>query len=325
MSRFINNPPLGIFFIVVGMVCISIQDVLIKMLSATYPLHQIILIRSVVGVTVCLGILQFEGGFRKLRTDHFKLHLLRGFLLFLANMFFFCALAAMPLAEATTLFFVAPLFITVLSATFLGEKVGVRRTLALAVGFSGIVLTAWPHITYNTYQISGLTIALPLVAALAYAAMNVLTRSLGVTESASVLAIYVQGLLMFISLCFWVLVGDGDYSQNFDSKSAQFLLRAWVYPAYGDIKFFIGCGVTSAFIGYSISQAYRVSSPVILAPFEYIALPLAIMWGWLIWGDFPTKWTWFGILLIVGAGIYVFAREKKLGRSFSPKRLLPRW
>jgi len=83
-------------------------------------------VRSAIGIIFSIAILQFEGGFRMLRTDKPGLHILRGLFIVVANMSFFAALAVMPLADATALFFVAPLLITVLSIPFLGEKVGPR-------------------------------------------------------------------------------------------------------------------------------------------------------------------------------------------------------
>ena len=101
-----NNPARGIAFILAGMFCISLNDMLIKQLSGDYPLHQMVFVRSAIGITFSMIFVQLEGGFAILKTNRPGLHLLRGILIVIANMAFFTALAVMPLADATALFFI---------------------------------------------------------------------------------------------------------------------------------------------------------------------------------------------------------------------------
>ena len=103
-----TRPLAGIAFIIAGMVAISINDMLIKAMSDGYPLHQIVFIRSAIGILFSLAVMQFEGGFHLLKTRRPGLHALRGLLVVMSNMCYFVALAVMPLADATALFFVAP-------------------------------------------------------------------------------------------------------------------------------------------------------------------------------------------------------------------------
>ena len=110
--------------ILIGMVTISANDALIKQLSGGYPLHQMVFVRSAIGIWFSLVLVWFEGGFSILRTRHWGFHLFRGLALVVANISFFTALAVMPLGEATALFFVAPLMITLLSVPLLGERGG---------------------------------------------------------------------------------------------------------------------------------------------------------------------------------------------------------
>ena len=344
----LNNSALGIGFILAGMMVISVQDVMIKQLSGDYPLHQIIFARATIGLTFSLGFLWWEGGVRVLKTDTPFLHLVRALLVVVANMSYFAALAVLPLAEATALFFVAPLFITLLSVPLLGEKVGPRRIVAILVGFCGVVIMTIPAFLQSGGAASGemdsagpwsggfwlaqaesgmsiVTALLPVCAALCYALMQILTRRLGLKAKASAMAIYIQVTFVIVSSLFFLVAGDGRHAEGSDNASVNFLLRAWQWPAEGDTILFAGCGVASAIIGYSLAQAYRVANAATVAPFEYIALPLAILWGWLIWGDLPNAWTMAGIVLIIGAGFYVFLREKMRGKTISRKRPLRRW
>ena len=320
-----NNPTVGIMFILLGMICISINDMLIKQLSGDYPLHQMVFVRSAIGIAFSLIMVQVEGGFAILRTDRPGLHLLRGLLVVIANMAFFTALAVIPLADATALFFAAPLFITALSIPLLGEKVGVRRIAAVVLGFGGVLIMLRPGLGGTGGAPDRLVLLLPVVGALAYALMQILTRRLGIASKASAMAVYIQGTFILVSLGFWLVAGDGRFAAGVDDPSVEFLLRAWRWPADEDRLLFLLLGANSAVIGYALSQAYRSADAATVAPFEYVALPLAIMWGWLIWGDLPGLEVVLGSAFIVGAGLYVFLRERARRQPLSSRRPMRRW
>lgn len=320
----LQNPTVGIAFILVGMAAISVNDMLIKFLSGGYPLHQMVFTRSVIGIVFSLMLVQFEGGWRILKTDQPGLHLLRGLLIVVANLAFFVALAVMPLAEATAVFFVAPLMITLLSIPMLGEKIGPMRIGAVVVGFVGVVIMTRPWETGGARQISLWIYALPVIAAFTYALNNVLTRMLGVKSKASAMAVYIQAAFIVVSILFWSVAGDGRFAQGTDSESLYFLLRAWIRPQGSDVWLFAGLGLNAAIIGYSLGQAYRMADAATVAPFEYVGLPLAIFWGWIIWGDLPGPAATAGIALILGAGLFVFVRERQKNRRVISARQVHR-
>ena len=309
-----DKPTWGIFFVVLGMTAITVNDMLIKLLSGDYPLHQMIFLRSVIGIVFSLALVQLEGGFNVLRTDKPLLHLLRGLLLVVSNLSFFTALAVLPLADTTALFFVAPLFITLLSIPLLGERVGIRRISAVLVGFAGVLVMQQPWSSEGLGTGERLVLLLPVLAAFTYALCQIMARRLGATAKASALAVYIQGTFILISLGFWIIAGDGRYAEGTDNASLQFLLRPWRRPDVDDGLLFLALGVLSGVIGYSISQAYRLAQPATVAPFEYVAMPLAVLWGWLIWDYLPSAQILVGIILIMGAGLYVFLRERQRGR-----------
>ncbi|MEM5520393.1 DMT family transporter [Sulfitobacter sp. AS59] len=305
----------AIAFIFAGVFAISINDMLIKQLSGGYPLHEIVFARAFIGILFGLALVQLEGGWRILKTSQWHWHLLRGLLVVIANMTFFLALAALPLADATALFFVAPLFITLLSIPILGEKVGIMRLGAVAVGFLGVIIMQRPWADAESLQASRLVLLLPVVAALTYALNQLMTRKLGVHSKASALAIYIQGTFLVVSIGFFLFAGDGRFATDGSAPSMQFLLRAWVWPAQGDIWVFLGLGLNAAVIGYCLSQAYRIADAATVAPFEYIGLPLAVFWGLVIFGDLPVWEVWVGIALILGSGLFVFLRERQKARA----------
>src|SRR6056297_1243445 len=309
-----QNPTTGIAFILLGVLAISVNDMLIKFLSGGYPLHQMVFTRSAIGIVFSLIMVQFEGGWQVLKTGQPGLHALRGLMIVVANMSFFAALAVLPLAEATAVFFVGPLMITLLSIPVLGEKVGPLRIGAVVVGLLGVVVMTRPWDTGGAREVPVYVYLLPVFAALTYALNQVLTRKLGVASKASAMAVYIQASFILISAAFWVVAGEGRFAEGLRNESLIFLLRAWVWPEGRDIWLFIGLGFNSAIIGYCLSQAYRMADAAVVAPFEYIGLPLAIFWGWVVWGDLPGPVVMAGIALILGAGLFVFLREAQQKR-----------
>ena len=307
-----HNPRLGILFICVGMTAITVNDAILKQFSDRYPLHEIVFVRAAIAMLFILAMLRFEGGLRALRTRRLGAHVARGLCMVVANMAFFAALAAIPLADATALFFVAPLFITVLSIPFLGERVGIRRFCAVAVGFAGVLIVLRPGSGGPGDGFDRLTMLLPVVAALAYAAMQILTRRLRASAPASAMAFHIQATLIAVSLGFFVVAGDGRFAAGLESKSALFLLRAWTWPTFEHWLWFVLLGGLSAFIAYAVTQAYRLSDAATLAPFEYVALPMAILLGWLVFDHLPDVWVLLGCSLIAGSGVYVYRRRKVL-------------
>ncbi|MGI9356816.1 MAG: DMT family transporter [Rhizobiaceae bacterium] len=297
---------LAIFCAIAASLAFTINDITIKFLSGDYALHQIVLIRASVAILITLAVfVPLDGGFTALKTRRPLMHLARGVCVVFANMAFFMSLAAMKIGEATAILFIAPLVITALAVVFLGERVGPRRWIAIAVGLAGVLVIVRPGT--GAFQPAAL---LPLVAAIAYATLHILTRKLGLAEKAAAMAFYIQ--LTFIVICgvIGLTLGDGRYGNSGD-PSVDFLMRAWVWPPLGDMAIIVVAGIASAAGGYLISQAYRSAEASVIAPFEYVALPLSIFWGLTIFGEWPDGIAWLGIALIVASGLYAYSREKK--------------
>jgi drug/metabolite transporter (DMT)-like permease len=224
----------------------------------------------------------------------------------------------MPLADTVAIFFIAPVIITIFSVIFLGEYVGPHRWGAVGVGLVGVLVMVRPG--GDSFQIAAL---LPLTAAVAYALLHILTRKIGITERAGTMTFYVQSTLIFVSLAMGLFVGDGKYSGQGD-PSLDFLLRGWTWPATEDYLIFLLIGVASTFAGYFISQAYRLCEAGLAAPFEYIAMPLAIFWGVIIFSEWPDEIAWIGITLIISGGLYTFWRDALQERTPFPKNQIQR-
>ncbi len=300
----------GMLFATIAWASFSLNDVGIKLLSEQYPLHEIILVRSIVGILFTLLIFApMEGGWHILKTRHPGKQLLRGVLILVANMLFFLALPSMRLSDVTTLFFIAPLLITAFSVWFLGEVVGIRRWCAICIGLGGVVVMMRPGTSAFT-----LVALLPVIAACAYATMQILTKKIGLSDKASTMTFYIQLVFVIFALMFGLVAGDGRFAPN-NNPTLAFLLRAWSWPDFLGWSIMLGLGVTTGVGGYLISQAYRTTPASVIAPFEFIALPMSIFWSVAIWNDWPDTFSWIGICLIIGSGMYVFWREVWLQKA----------
>ena len=306
----INSKLLGISCIILAHVSFTTQDMAIKFISGDYALHQVMMTRSIVAILFTLLIfVPIDGGFKYLRTQRLGLHLLRGFGIVIANLCFFTALITMPLAEVVAIFFIAPLFITALSEFLIGEKVGLRSWIAVLVGLLGVMIMLRPGSGF-----SNPASILPLVAALAYALVQITTRKMGVTEKASTMAFYIQLNFVAVSGLMGLIFGDGHLADP-SQPTLNYLFRPWTVPSWGDGMIIIGIGLINGLATYFISQAYRISKAGIIAPFEYVAFPLSIFWSITIFGDWPDILSWLGMVLIAGAGLYVVYNESVQGRK----------
>jgi drug/metabolite transporter (DMT)-like permease len=297
-------PLAGVFFALGGGVILSVNDLAIKALSGDYPLHQVILIRAFIGIALVLAVIGIGGtGFRQLLTRRPKEHLFRVSIVMVSNVTYFLGLAALPLADAVATAFVAPLIVTAMSAVVLGEKVGPHRWAAVAVGLIGVLVMVRPG--SGVMQPAALLI---LISAFCYASSHMMTRRMRDTESAMTLNFFVQIGFLTVSTTMGLLAGDGRFAGSGD-PSLEFLLRPWVWPPVGDWWAFAATGVAVGIGGMMISQAYRTSEAALIAPFEYIGMPMAIFWGMVVFGTLPDATGWLGIALICGAGLYTLARE----------------
>ena len=320
MKSFIqaNTILFGPLSAVIAVFCFSTNDVAIKFISNDYALHLVVLIRSLVGLVVLfILIVPLSGGVKVLYTKRLGLHFLRGLCVVFANITFFLGLAALPLAEGVAIFFISPLLITIFSVIFLKEIVGPRRWAAVTIGLIGVLVILRPGSA--SFQTASL---LPLSAAFGYATLHMLTRYIGKTESAASLSFYIQVTFLVVCLMSGLIIGDGKFS-GWSDPSLEFLFRAWSWPSDDHYLILILIGTTSALGGFFISQAYRMSEAAIVAPFEYIALPIAVFWGVLVFGEWPDKTTFAGIALILGSGLYIIWRETVLKDVETPK--VPRY
>jgi len=294
----------GIGFLVLAAFVISIQNIVIKWMGGDYSALEIVAFRSLIALPCTLIFYRYEGRRGLPTTQQPKLEYIRGLFLFLSYTTFMMGLAALPLADIEAIRFSGPLMITLLSVVILGEKVGSRRWLALAVGFIGVLLIVRPGST--AFNLGSIFV---LISVLFYALVVIITRKLQTSDSSATMAYY-SSLTYLVAV--FVLVPLPAISGDMPNAhpSIAFLLRAWSAPTLTDWLIMSGLGLIWAAWMYLLSRAYSLAQASVAAPFEYVSLPINIMWGFLIWHEIPTWLTLAGAFLTLASGMYVLYRER---------------
>jgi drug/metabolite transporter (DMT)-like permease len=274
--------------IVMMLLCVAVfsaMDTVLKVLSAHYPPFQVASLRGASSLPWLLAWAMATTGLGPLLRVRWALHLLRGGLGIMMMAAFVYALRTLPLSTAYSIFFVAPLLITALSVPFLGERVGPRRWIAIAVGFIGVLVVLRPG-DEGVLTLAGIAV---LLAALGYAVSAITVRVLARTDSTQAMVVW---LMLLMAL------GAG--------------LLAW--PHWVPIRaehgwLILGLGIAGALGQYLITEAFRLGEASLLAPLEYTALIWGVMWDATLWGVLPDGVTWLGAGIIVASGLYLLRRE----------------
>lgn len=281
-----TDTPRAILAICAGVFFLVANDTVAKLLTERYSPIQIVFLRNLIAVPVIAAVVYGVFGAAALRTNHLRLHALRGLLMVAAAWLYFTSLMYLPLADATALVFSAPIFITALSVPLLGEQVGWRRWAAVLLGFVGVMIIVRPG--GATFQLASL---LPIGTALLYATFMISARWIDRRESLWTMMLFVMLFPMLYA--------------------APVALAQWTPVARADIGMFIAIAVFGSLGITLIGQAFRLAPAAIVAPFDYTALIWATGLGWLIWGDVPVAWTMLGAAIIVISGIIIILREAR--------------
>lgn len=295
----------GILALTLGIAIFSVQDVILKLLSGDYPLHQAMLIRSLTALPFHLAIVWwFDGRLSTITTPGWWKMLARGLLNFVAYTAYYLGLAYLPLADTIALFFTSPLFITLTAVLFLGERVRLLTSVAVAAGFAGVLLIVKPGA-------DGIDLAalLPVLGALGYALSMIAARGLGRTESAAAMAFWGNVCFLLCALALSAIYGSGAFS-GAAHPSLAFLTRGWVMPTLSDLLLMASCGLIAAIGLTLLTYAYRVAPSATVAPFEYSFMFWGLLWGWIFWDNIPDKLAWVGIAVIIGAGLVVIRKPE---------------
>jgi len=265
-------------------VMLPIMDGFAKYLSSTIPVLQITWSRYFFTVVIALPVILifFKKNFKW--TEQPKLQLIRGLLLFCANILFFYSISIISLAKALTLAFIAPLIVTIFSPIFLGEKVGIRRWLAVIVGFFGSLIVLRPgFVEINLASIAALGTGV------LYGFYLIVTKKLHKSDH-PLLTLLLTGVV-------GAIIGS------------LIVPSIWVQPSIQEwyMMFAIGFFASIGHLFLILSLKYADASK--LAPFGYFEIITNIIIGYYYFNNFPDTWTFLGLSIIILSGIYIFRRE----------------
>lgn len=278
-----DNPAKGIGLIVASTLFLSLSDVTSKYISAWIPPLEIAWFRFFGFVIILLPVI-FRGR-ASLRSKRPRLQVLRGATLAGSSVLFLSALPFLPIAEATATSFVAPLFVTGLSIPLLGEKVGMRRLIAVCVGFLGVLIVVRPGT--STFQPAAI---LTLMSALGWAFTLVVTRKMSGDDPT------------LTTLTYSALVGLVLLS--------LIVPLVWVTPDFKTALLACGVAILSTMGQWIVVLAYRHGDASVLAPFTYSQLIWATGLGYFVFQALPDVWTFAGAAVIIASGLYTVQRER---------------
>jgi drug/metabolite transporter (DMT)-like permease len=280
-----EDPLAGVLLIVSAVFFFSCADAASKYLTGTLPALQVSWLRFLVFVLMILPALLAVQGWAGLRARQPGLQVLRGIGVLASAVLFIMGLGLLPMAEATTMAFVSPIFVTALSIPILGETVGIRRWIAVVVGLFGVMVVVRPGMDgFNPAAFY------PLLSALSWAAALVITRKTSDSDT-PLLALTYAALVGFVALS---------------------LVVPFEWVAMGPREMVLGAitGATSTVAQGLIVLAYRHASASLLAPFLYSQIIWSAGLDFLIFKNVPDVWTFAGAAIIIASGLYTAHRER---------------
>ena len=314
-----NRPTAPLLMLLGGLFLFSIQDVLISDLTKRYPVHEIVFVRSLVNIwPLILLSFAFDQG-KNMQITKFWQLFLRGGLLSLSYTAYYLALAGLDFAQATSLYFTAPLFITFLSWVTTRVPIGWRRLTGVIIGLVGVVFIVKPGVG----DIPLLPALMAVASAFFYAISALMTNWLGRTESTTVQSVTFVIMNLIIGALFWAIFGEG-WAVDHAPEGLEVLLKAWVWPTRADVLIMVGIGLGSAICFIMLTAAYRNLEPSFAAPFEYCLLGYNLLWGLLLFRQVPDALTLVGIAIIVSSGLFVLYREGERRQSLVQRLFRPR-
>lgn len=280
----------GIGWFVFAILCFGVMDAMIKLASADYGTWQIMFFRAAASILPVEVLVHWSGGLSSLRTKRLGSHILRALVGLAAVYGFFTSFRLMPLADAYAIGFAAPLFMTALSGPVLGEKVGWRRWAAVLVGFAGVMVMLRPG-----QGVLSLAALVPLAAAFFYSLTMLYVRVLARTETNAAIVFY--------------------FLLTLAAVSGVVMLPDWKTPDLPGLALLLAIGLVGGVAQIAFTQAFRLTAPSLLAPFEYTAMVWAVGFGYLLFGDIPDQAIWLGSAIVIASGLYIIHRESRLAKG----------
>lgn len=290
-----NNAPLtGIALMLAAMAVLPFLDVAAKFLGQqNMPVVQSVWARMFFGMIFILPFVLKGRPLSVLVPDRPGLHSVRALLIIASTGFFFLALAYLPIADTLAIYFVQPLIVTLLAPLLLKEHVGLRRWIAVAIGFIGTLIIIRPG-----FQTLNPGILLALLAGATSALYMIVTRKASQMADPVVTTFYTNAIGAIITTVAVVFV--------------------WVMPTWEQWGLLLVIAIVALIGHYLVIAAYRYAEASLLAPLGYGEMIMAVVCGWWFFGDFPDRWTFLGVGILIACAVYISYRERVRGVKADP-------
>lgn len=276
----------SIVAMLIAVAAFSLMDAVLKTLTGSYPALQVAALRGLAGLPLVVAYVLWRREVGQLWRVRWRLHLFRGILSIVMLTLFSFALRELGLAEAYTIFFIAPLLITVLSIPVLHERVAPLHWIAIAIGMAGVVIALRPD-GEAFFSWGALAV---LAAAACYAVSAIAGRVLSRTDAS-------------VTLVFWTTI-------SLSLGAGLLAAPAWV-PIQAGHGWVLAALAITGFVGQlAITEAFRHGQASVIAPFEYTALAWGIALDWSLWRITPDGHTLAGGAIIIASGLYLLRKEK---------------
>src|SRR5689334_4282165 len=282
----------------VSTVLFAIMGALVRFVGEAVPVGQVVFFRSAFAILPVVTIYAWRGELKAaVRTGRPLGHVLRG-LISVAGMFLnFAALARLQLVDATAISFASPLITVALAAFILKERVRIFRWSAVGIGFFGVVVMLWPYLDVSRFTAGSAASTVGALCAMGAAFTNagsvIQTRRLTDSETTSSIVFYFS----FICMLF----------------GAVTLPFAWHSPTWPELAALIAIGVIGGISHIFLTESYRYAAASVVAPFDYMAMLWAFLFGYAIFGEVPTTYVFAGSAIVAASGLFVIWRERQRG------------
>lgn len=302
-----DRPVLGIMLMLGFCILAPFGDAVAKLLGASLPLAQVVMIRFALQAIVLVPLIWITGRVWRTNARVFRLTLLRTILHIIGIGAMFTALRFLPLADAVAIAFVMPFFMLILGKYVLNEEVGSRRLMACIVGFCGTLLVIQPSFTTV-----GWPALLPVFVALNFSFFMLVTRQIAKeTDPISLQAVSgVMAVILMLPALFIGEVMDWPFL-----KSVTPTLTQW--------QLLLAIGIVGTFAHLLMTWSLRFAPSATLAPMQYLEIPFATLLGFLIFDDLPNPLASLGITITVASGLYIILRERAIARGLAAKTQPP--
>ena len=304
----VDNKLFAVLYVCGAVGIASSGDAIVKWLSGSYPVHEVLFIRCLIGIPILALIVNSNASLASLWSPGTGLSLTRGFIMSSAYLAFILSIAAMPMADSVAIYFAMPLFVAVIAGPMLGERVRLHRWIAIIGGFIGVMIMINPG--EGVLEPAAL---LALYSAMGYAISQTLARRVVRTVPPAAMAFHTNAVYLIVAITLALTFTLFDMG-HVEHKSLAFLARPWQWPTLPDLAAMLLLGASIAIAMVLFGMAYKNAESSFVAPFEYSAMFWAVVLGFLAFGDVPGLRTLWGGAIVLLAGLFMLWADRRIDR-----------